>query len=1418
MSNKKLISAIVLIIYIVALVPAVSFADDVTFYFADSFDGYVTNEKPSMGEIRGLNSRIYEHIEGKDKAMALRATQSNTEFIYTSSSSMKEFVWTFDINPLINVPQGTFTLGTSGTTIKIASFGANGRLTAHDGKIIGGISKDRFTKLTFAVNLPNKRCDFYINGNCVLKDWYLGSSAPASIAGISMKFSVNENENPVDVLIDNMYIYKGTGIIDGAKLPKNVYNPNSIEFTEEEEQIANAVYLNRTFDEADAGDFDGLTVYQGSYNKISVEEEKNGNRYLKISRLGEGDSFIQGHASSSGSKIFTEFDIRTSSPMSMNIFFRDSNSKDAYIFKINNDGELMLFYSEAVVAKLSSSKWTNIGLAIDFTVGKYTVYVDKKVFVQNQSLPNGISDFAFMRFQGGGAADTEIKIDNYKIYDGLSFREIEQQDSVELPSVMPTYAEVPAKLNGFVALHLYGESFFAKGKRIKLEEPAYTKDGRTLVPVRVISEGFGLNVDWDEANQKVTIGSDIEMTIGQNKMKVGSKTVSLEVTPELNNGRTYLPLRVFAEEALGKKVFWDDRGLIVIGDREFTEKDNSLANINNYMLYDRPDAAKILEIFNKTSANEHPRVMATRETFDRIVRDYNSNNAIRKWGDYIISLANQLIGVAPLESDYVTDGMFLTISRSIQSRIENLSMAYILTGDKKYVDRVWIEVEKSGNFQSWNTTHYLDTSTMMASFAVAYDWLYDNWSTEQRAFMEDKMMRLGLRHSYSEYHKPNAWWPVVNINWNPVCNGSTAMAAIALMDVYPEMCSSLLENALRGYEFAMNEFYPQGSWPEGTGYWAYTIQYCVRFCSSLDAAFGTDFNISNAPGFNVTPLDAFYNNGLVASNNFHDSLPEMHIQDEAFWFADRYDTPGYANIMYSYHENGLATPSVAALLYYNTDKVSASDNLPLDKYFVGTEAGSMRSSWDDATGTFVAFHGGNAEENHGHVDSGTFVIDMLGERLAIDIGADNYFHPEYFGTRRYEFYVTRPEGHNMVVINPNKSAGINLLSYSPIIKQESKARGAITVMDLTDAYDMAKEYKRAYILDDDRRSVVIRDEIHLKNQSEAYWFMHTKGDIEVIDTKTAVITQNGKKFLVRFITDAPSFELSAGAAKLLPTSPVMEGQSKLTGINKISLKFSGSGKVYVAAKIIPYDDPLSNKEFNNVSIDEWTIPDGDIQLLPKPYMLYADGMEIDGFNTTDTSYTVNVPRGSSVPQITAANSDDMYYEVANAADLSGITTVKFISKVNPQLYRYYTIDYREIDLDISDIDGMTRHKIYNLYASANPQVENRETNALDGDINTIWAFTGEGQYLRLDLGSEQKINAIGIAAYKGDTRSVYYTVDVSNDGINWTNVYVGATEFTNDLQIVPISEVSARYVKFTANGNSQNSTWTSIAEFATLYR
>lgn len=84
------------------------------------------------------------------------------------------------------------------------------------------------------------------------------------------------------------------------------------------------------------------------------------------------------------------------------------------------------------------------------------------------------------------------------------------------------------------------------------------KDGRTLAPVRVISEELGVNVDYDQATKKVTVTgptNKVEMTLGKQQVKVNGETQIIDVAPQTINGRTMLPLR-FLGEALDCDVQW----------------------------------------------------------------------------------------------------------------------------------------------------------------------------------------------------------------------------------------------------------------------------------------------------------------------------------------------------------------------------------------------------------------------------------------------------------------------------------------------------------------------------------------------------------------------------------------------------------------------------------------------------------------------------------------------------------------------------------------------------------------------------------------------------------------------------------------------------------------------------------------------
>ena len=128
-------------------------------------------------------------------------------------------------------------------------------------------------------------------------------------------------------------------------------------------------------------------------------------------------------------------------------------------------------------------------------------------------------------------------------------------------------------LDDVVALKVDNPNAFARGAKTyvdtaNLEIKPIVQNGRTLVPVRFISENIGANVGWNDVTQTVSIttkSKHITLQLGSNQMVVNGNVVTLDVPAQEIGGRTLIPLRALAE-ALGKQVFWDDRGLILITD------------------------------------------------------------------------------------------------------------------------------------------------------------------------------------------------------------------------------------------------------------------------------------------------------------------------------------------------------------------------------------------------------------------------------------------------------------------------------------------------------------------------------------------------------------------------------------------------------------------------------------------------------------------------------------------------------------------------------------------------------------------------------------------------------------------------------------------------------------------------------------
>ena len=74
------------------------------------------------------------------------------------------------------------------------------------------------------------------------------------------------------------------------------------------------------------------------------------------------------------------------------------------------------------------------------------------------------------------------------------------------------------------------------------------KNNRTMVPLRVISENLGANVNWSDSQVKIT-KNDMQVILKLNNHKVvkNGKTELLDAKPYVKNNRTFVPMRFLAE-------------------------------------------------------------------------------------------------------------------------------------------------------------------------------------------------------------------------------------------------------------------------------------------------------------------------------------------------------------------------------------------------------------------------------------------------------------------------------------------------------------------------------------------------------------------------------------------------------------------------------------------------------------------------------------------------------------------------------------------------------------------------------------------------------------------------------------------------------------------------------------------------------
>lgn len=690
------------------------------------------------------------------------------------------------------------------------------------------------------------------------------------------------------------------------------------------------------------------------------------------------------------------------------------------------------------------------------------------------------------------------------------------------------YSLLSDGVNGYVVLNSNGsfQYYPNKGFYGKDSFAITIKDGSGRYSV----EQFNINVVKVDSPP---VGEDFVLTLNQGESNKGGK---LNIKNFIGNNMTFAKNKdtingTFTISSNGTYTYTPKTGFYGYDNVEIkVTNDKGKSSVVKGTIYVAPSAATI----NSTIYNQHPRVLVRQSHFDNLKLTLN--------GDIYLSRL-QVKNVDPILNSAVvpySSSNFSVYTTKIKGNIEQLSFMYRITGDTKYAERAWKELENiCVNYPNWNDkVTFLDTSTMALSAAIGYDWLYDYLSDSQKKIIEKAITEKALNIA-SGYYKNNTHFFVNNTdNWNIVCNSAMGTAAMAIYNSTNSATTMpIIQESIKSIQNSISTYFSDGSSGEGPIYFGFEIEFLIDYISTIEASLNISNPFSKVLNYEKMASYLTYITGDVARFNYSDSEEKIKVGTEYrsefnrgdfnLWFAkklNKAELTAYSR----FYRTKVFTDNMYSLLWYDKNLFEKTINLPLDTIFKDKAIATMRSDFDDTNtlGTFLGFKGGLNGTSHGDLDVGAFVYDVLGERWAIDLGRDNYSLPGYFDDEakgvRWTYYNKRAEGHNTLLIGSSRNEDQIVGSKSNIIESSINTTNPYGIIDMTPAYsDKALKVNRKFQLLNNRTQVSITDTLNLKSEEVVTWQMHTRANATIINNgKEVVLEQNGKTLKLKLTTSS----------------------------------------------------------------------------------------------------------------------------------------------------------------------------------------------------------------------------------------------------------------------------------------------------------
>lgn len=585
-----------------------------------------------------------------------------------------------------------------------------------------------------------------------------------------------------------------------------------------------------------------------------------------------------------------------------------------------------------------------------------------------------------------------------------------------------------------------------------------------------------------------------------------------------------------------------------------------------------------------SNIKSHPRFILTKERVAEI-KSYNETDS------FFQLYLNNLI----LDADTGTNTNIYNGTSVVYANVLRIATAYRLTNDSKYSDWVEQQLLSLARLDTWYTTQFLDTAILGQTICLAYDWIYDALNDTVREEIETAITHNFVDAGLGVTIADN--WSYHTNNWALICDGSLLLGALTVIDSNRLKAEDLLDFVLPKLELSLQALAPDGGWYEGYSYALYGFSYLGLVLSGIDTAIGYDWGLGLTSG--LDEINAWM--AMLLGYNFNifgwgDGTSQFTATGELWTIAYLDQKSGESGkkrylktLLERYSLARLSSDYRGALWYYPPTETLQD----YSRLFVGnnTQTVTYRTSWSDSDNPwFLALRAGNNGLSHGHLDSGSFMLETDGYNWTETLGSETYSVAGYWDDmQRWNYYRTQTQGANTLAISDKRQNNLEfenqvINANNSLVSSGITTDGFYAVVNLSESYSHADSVLRGIKLSG-KNQMILRDEIKAARPLDSLTSWHTRAKITLLSTRLARLEFNGTYLYVNIdLPESAEFEVVTANPCTGISSCV---QTPNTGISNLVVRnpnLMNSSTIQVSA----YKDNASYF-FEEAALEDWKL-------------------------------------------------------------------------------------------------------------------------------------------------------------------------------------------------------------------------------------